>query len=167
MLTILEDALMNGPFLLTNHGGGLALGFRGTTEYITRCFNWALNTGVINRNAHLCWAAETGVGRVGYVCPRSKEALHEGIRLQIRAEIVAAKEVPYLEDHTREDDWEGDPDNLIVQNDAIIDQLAEERSKTFIKDQIVTTPFLSRLSSSEMIDHAIASPGRAESEDWN
>lgn len=171
MLTLTDDVAANGPFMLAHYGAYYALGFKGEPDFIQRCFNWAVNTGVIGPGGQIQWFYEAETGRLAYVCPKSLHAIKRGLFLQFQAEIIQAKEVALKADHSRDDEWidvhhagnkfDGTP--LIDYNDYQIARLAGKRVKEFLRDHVVKDAFFLRKSESVGPIYGMARKGRAES----
>lgn len=135
-----------GRFLLSHYGAGFALGFKGDPDFIHRCFNWAMNTGMISVNARLNWFYERETGRLGYVCVSSKDKVYRALVSQFRAEIVLDGEVePVYVDSvdSAETDLQDseEPNGELVYDDAAIQRLAEERAREFMDTRIVPDNF--------------------------
>lgn len=161
MPTLAEDVQANHPFLLSSYGETTALGFRGSTEFIERCFNWVCNTGIVGPSSRLNWLYERG--GVAYICAKSKRAIFRGLVLQLTAEIALAKEVPYKADHSRDDDWEGDPDKRIELDHYRIAKLAVKRAKLFWEQHVMKDSFMLDRPQSTTHIYTRGAPGRAES----
>ncbi len=138
---LVADVSANGPWLISSYGEHLALGFKGNADFIERCFSWAVNTQVIGLGAQLNWFYGRD-GRLAYICPKSEDVILAGLRLQFRAEIIAAREVPPLEDHTADDEWAGSDEERIVYNEAEIDALAGRRAAAFMADYVIRDSFV-------------------------
>ncbi len=138
---LVADLQANSPWLISSYGEHLALGFRGSPDFIQRCFSWAVNTQVIGLGAQLNWFYGRD-GRLAYICPKSVDVILTGLRLQFRAEIIAAREVPLLEDHTGDDEWEGDAETRLVYDEERIAALASQRADAFMLEHTMRDSFV-------------------------
>ncbi len=132
-----------GEWLISSYGENLALGFKGSPSFIRRCYNWAVNTCVINRGQSLHWYHEAVTGKLAYVCPRDIAAIEQGLAAQFRVEIIQSREVPLLKDG-----WNDETESPVIEFDeARISVLASARARAFMADRIVRDNFvLSRCS---------------------
>ena len=134
MITLNED---QGDWLISSYGANLALGFKGTPDFIERCFNWAVNTGVVHKGQQLNWFYEAVTGKLAYVCPKSVAAIERGLALQFRAEIVQSREIPPLkEGWTEDDEWELELD------ETKIEDLARARARAFMAERLIRDNFV-------------------------
>lgn len=136
-MTLLEDVSLNEPFLLSSYGENLALGFKGTPDFIERCHNWAVNTGVIGLGQSLHWYYERVTGKLAYVCPKNHAAIERGLALQFRAEIIQAKEIPPLKEG-----WTEDDEFELELDEKRVDALANQRAKTFMAENVIKDSFV-------------------------
>jgi len=151
--------------LLSSYGSNLALGFQGTPDFIERCFNWAVNTGVVGRGARLSWFQGIEAGKLAYICPQGLKSIEKGLYLQHRAEIIMTREFPLVADHTRNDEYVGHP-NRLIQYDRRVSTLAKERTAAFVRDCIIHDAFLAKRPESIGHVYGLGSHSRAESEDF-
>ncbi len=165
MPTLTEDLIAHGPWLVSSWGENLALGFKGPTSYIERSFNWATNTGVIGRGARLCWYHEAVTGKLAYVCPKSRRAIKRGVLLQIAAEIRLSREVPLLADHSKDDDWDGPPEDMIVWDDYRIYKAASKRANAFMDEHVIRDSFILDRDGGVGSEYSVGSMGWRGSED--
>lgn len=136
-MTLIQDVTANSPFMLSTYGNNLALGFKGESSFIYRCFNWAVNTGVIGLGAQLNWYYERETGRLAYVCPKNQAAILAGLMLQFRAEIIGAKEIAPIEDL-----YDDDNGPILVLDEEKIDALASQRASKFMIDHVIRDSFM-------------------------
>lgn len=166
-LTLLQDVQNNGPFMLAHYGSNLALGFKGEPDFIRRCFNWAMNTGVIRSAGQLSWYYEQDTGRLAYVCPKSMKAIKMGLFLQFQAEIILNKEIQLLVDHSRDDEWIEENKETVIpivqHQDQKIARLAAKRVKEFMKDHVIFDSFFLKRIESVAMPYGLAAKGRADS----
>lgn len=137
MLTLIQDCQNNHPMLLSSYGNNLALGFKGEPDFIERCYNWTVNTGVIGKGARLTWYYERFTGRLAYVCPKSKEAIIKGLILQFAAEIIQSREIPPLKDIYKEDIGP-----ILELDEIAIEKLASSRAELFMLEHVVQDDFV-------------------------
>lgn len=149
--------------MLAHYGSNLALGFKGEPDFIRRCFNWAMNTGVIRSAGQLSWYYEQDTGRLAYVCPKSMKAIKMGLFLQFQAEIILNKEIPLKNDRSKEENWEDSDLPLIEHQDQKIARLAAKRVKEFMKDHVIFDSFFLKRIESVAMPYGLASKGRADS----
>ncbi len=155
----LVDDMANGTLHMCSQGNGIALAFYGSPDFITRWFNWAVNTAVIGRSAQLNWFLEKQTGRLAYICPKTREDVMRGLALQFRWEIIRDREIPLLTEGTHTETEEP----LTEFADARIDALAAARAEQFMKDHIkVDSTILQRPRNIAPI-YGRSGPGRAES----
>lgn len=134
MTSIHDD---EGEWLLSSYGLNLALGFKGTPEFIQRCFSWATNTGVIHKGQSLNWYYEAVTGKIAYVCPKDVAAIERGLALQFRAEIIMNREIaPLKEGWTENDEWE------LEYDEPAIERLAGQRARQFMEERVVRDNFV-------------------------
>lgn len=172
-MNLLDDVKNNGPFMLSTYGAHYALGFKGTPDFIHRCFNWAVNTGVVGKGGQLMWYYEAETGRLAYVCPKSLKAIKNGLYLQFQAEIIMNREIAPLEDRSRDDEWiekhhveesfDGTPTSKY--DDWKIARLAARRVKEFMKDHIIKDSYFLHRPESLGNIYGLAHKGRAD--DWS
>lgn len=134
MTTLNQDA---GDWLISSYGANLALGFKGTPDFIERCFNWAVNTGVVHKGQRLCWFHEAVTGKLAYVCPKSIAAIERGLALQFRAEIVLSREIPPLKE-----EWTEDDEFVLELDEERLDELAGQRAKVFMAERLIRDSFV-------------------------
>lgn len=144
-----------GDWLISSYGENLALGFKGSTDFIRRCYNWAANTGVIHKGQKLNWFHEAVTGRLAYVCPKSVEQILAGLTLQFQAEIIQSREVlPLKEGWTEDDEWVLELDEIKVED------LARARARAFMEERVVRDSFvldrLTRIGDT----YSVGAPGR-------
>lgn len=146
--TLFQDVIENGsPWLISSWGENLALGFKGSPPYIQRCFNWAVNTGVVSKGARLNWFHEAVTGKLAYVCPKSRRAIRRGVLLQLWAEsrMAAAAEVRATKvsstlatfvSETEDDGWE------VRLHHWPLARAAVRQARAFMEDHIVRDSFV-------------------------
>ena len=162
-MNLIPDIEQNYPWMLSSYGSNLALGFKGTPDFIARCFNWAVNTGVVGPGGQLIWYYEAETGRLAYICPKSLRAIKRGLYLQFQAEIILGKEVPVKKDRSKDEEWHENPEgDLLEFHDWQIARLAGKRVKMFMKNHIVKDSFFLRFPESVGNVFGLASRGRAD-----
>jgi hypothetical protein len=134
MIKLIED---QGDWLISSYGANIALGFKGDPGFIERCYNWAVNTGVVHKGQRLCWFHEAVTGKLAYVCPKSVAAIERGLALQFRAEIIQSREIPPLKEG-----WTEDDELILELDEARIDELAGRRAKAFMAERLIRDSFV-------------------------
>ena len=128
-VSIMDD-LANGDLYIGTFGNTLALVFHGSLDFITRWYNWAVNTGTIGRNAQLNWY-DRGSTSLAYVCPQNREVVLRGLALQFEAEMLRERAVTVAAIHDDE------TEELDVMWDAAhLRTLAAAKAEAFMRDHI-------------------------------
>ena len=71
-MTLSQDIADNSPLLLSAYGLHLALGFKGSPDFIRRCYNWAINHGIAKGDLH--WPFDK-TGRLAYILVENREVI--------------------------------------------------------------------------------------------
>ncbi len=143
MTNLISDVENHNPFLLSVYGANYALGFKGDSSFINRCYNWATNTGVVHKGARLLWYYEKDTGRLAYVCPKSVSKIIEGLKLQFRAEIIASREIPPLRDELVESEDEAvEPVYHLEFDETGIEKLSAQRADEFMSAHVMKDNFV-------------------------
>jgi hypothetical protein len=139
------DVAAHGYLYWCNHGERIALGVRGTREYIERIANFCVNRGIIGTGAEIEWCGQIEGKIFAYVVPYSMEKLLAGIEDQFRGEITMSGEVPPLKDHM--DDELGE--YVLELNEPEIARRAEQRASRFAAEYLCYAPFLQKFKGAD------------------
>ncbi len=149
-------------FLLCWYGNGLALGFRGSSESVERCYNWCHSTGTARGALHHVY--ERSERGVSYVMVRSMDQLKAGLKAQFRAEAIMRREMTPLEDRyveapdtDDEADLGVDTGPVLTYDENRLDSRANQRAEDFLRDRIVYVNFLGAIPTSVATTYDVAS----------
>lgn len=151
----LADEPNHGDIYISSYARGVALIFDGSRDFVTRMHNWAVNTGVVGANAQLHWYLRGHAGSVAYICPKDREAIMRGLRMQFCAEIVRDREIPV----TREVDSDGEFVGMRY-DEAFVERLAAEKAEAFFRQHITTSGIILDRTAALAPVYSLNLPGR-------
>lgn len=161
--SMVEDATTGGTIYSCSYGNTFTLALQGTLPFITRWYNWAVNTCTIGSHVPLNWylgkPQDNQTVSLAYICPRTREDVLRGLARQFRWEIIRDKEVPALEDR-----WDEETGPVLVYDEPKIEQLATERAEAFLANHVtVDSGILARTRDIGPVYEVCPRFGRAES----
>lgn len=163
MYSLIEDATTEGTVYSCSYGNTFTLAFKGTLPFITRWYNWAVNSCTVSANVQLNWYLgrphDNRTISLAYICPKTRDDVLRGLARQFRWEIIRDREVEPLEDR-----WDEETGPVLVYDESRIEKLVKERAEQFLADHVeIDSNILARTRDIGPVYDVSPQSGRAES----